>query len=301
MKKNLFLILASLLLVPGILYAETVASKKKNVIYETPTYKTISQLYWALSKFDPEVDEHIDNFLLINECDLYKDYSQNEFEWNGIKEGTREFLKANKKNFPTHFEFVQPLRFAEYDLETQEFDVWEPYKVDGIRRFEVLSQDMYDDVCEQGWNRHMEGYPKGLFVELNRPFTADKVSIPPDIAEAYIQKQHEDNRKANVFARTKKDLYKSRDAYLVMKLRIFSYKEEIRTREHVLAKVLAVLEGYEIYGDRERLMLLFSEDFKRKKQRSKMEIEMKRRYQERLKKQLEEEKKAAETEEVSAQ
>ncbi len=273
----------------------------KHVIYEIPTLKTLSQLYWALHKLEANNDEHVDNFLMINECDLYSDYAQNEFEWNGIRESARTFLLENRKEFPTHFELLQPLRMAEYEIENGKFDVWKPYKIDAIRRFEVLAEDLFQDVCGKPYGRRIGGYPKGLFVELNRPFTLDKIPVAPEIAEQYIRKHLEKNEKTGINIRSKDELYDTRDAYLVMKMRIFSFQEDVQKHEHELAKVLAVLESFEIYGDRKREMLLFSENFKRKKDRSKMEIEMKKRYQERLKRQMEAKKKAAMQDSSSAE
>ena len=268
------------------------AQGKKHTIYEVPTMKTLSRLYWALLKLDPENDEHIDNFLLINECGLYQEYAQNEFEWNGIRESAREFVMSERVNFPTHFEFLQPLRFAEYNLEDNSFNVWEPYKIDAVRRFEVLAEDIFSDICKRRYGIEIEGYPRGLYVELNRPFTIDNIKVQPEIAQIYIENNQSKIRQMAVPPKNKKELYETREAYLAMKIRIFSYQEEIQVAEYGLSKVLGVLEGYEIYGDIDRELLLFTEDFRRKKQRSQMEVEMKKRYQERLRKQMEEKRKA---------
>ncbi len=277
------------MLVSGV-YAQ---EKKKNIIYETPTLKTLSQLYWALQKLDLEDNDHVDNFLMINDCGLYRDYANNEFEWGGIRESAKELLSTSRTSFPTHFELLQPLRFAEYEMDNKSFDVWQPYKIDAVRRFEVLSEDILDDICDRRYSHTIKGYPKGLFIELNRPFSIDKISVEPEMAEEYIRNQNKEAEKSGRRFKDREDLYKSREAYLVMKLRIFSYQGETKTREHDLVKVLAVLEGYEIYGDKDRELLLLSENFKRKKTRSKMEIELKKRYQERLKKQMEDKRAAA--------
>ena len=95
------------------------------------------------------------------------------------------------------------------------------------------------------------------------------------------------------FTPDKEKLYETRDAYLVMKLKIFSYIEDRQGSKFNLARVMASLDGYEIYGDLNREMLLYSENFKRKKKRSGAEIEMKKRYQQRLKEQYEERRRAA--------
>lgn len=267
---------------------------KKNIIYERPVMKTLSQLYWALGKFEPEDDSAVDNFLRINECDLYKDYSQNEFEWTGVREAAREFVVSSKGEFPLHFEFVQPIQFAEYDLEKKEFDVWKPNKIDAVRRFEVLAEDIFEEICGVPYGgKGIENYPRGMLVEINRPFTLDKIAVDPAMARAFVEKKAEEVNEQGLVTRNKQELYESRDAVLVMKIRVFSYKEDIRFREYQLARVLGVLEGYEIYGDSDREMLMISENFRRKKQRSAMEVEMKKRYQQRLKQQMEAKRKAA--------
>ncbi len=286
-----------MLAVTGDVVAQEIVQTKKNVIYERPNIRTLSQLYWRMLKHDPADDQAVDNFMMINECDLYRDYYQNEFEWLGIRDAARSFLLENRKEFPIHFEFVQPLRFAEYDLDTQEFEVWDPYKIDSVRRFEVLAEDLYKDVCDKKAKVKIDGYPKGMLVELNRPFTLDKISVAPEKARDYIENKLEVAKSHGLSTNTKKALYESRAAYLVMRFRVFSYKEEERVRNFgEMAKVLAVLESYQIYGDQDHNMLLFGEDFTRKKERSAMEIELKRKYQERLKQKMQEKKNAEKTE-----
>ena len=271
------------------------ADTKKNVIYERPNIRTLSQLYWRMLKLDPADDEAVDNFMMINECDLYRDYYQNEFEWLGICDAARTFLLENRKDFPIHFEFVQPLRFAEYDLETSEFDVWEPYKINSVRRFEVLAEDLFKDVCDKKSKVIIPNYPKGLLVELNRPFTLDSISVDPEKAREYIEERIEAAKVTSSNVNSKKDLYETRSAYLVMRFRVFSYKEEERVRNFgQMAKVLAVLESYSIYGDRDHQNVLFAEDFTRKKERSALEVELKRKYQERLKQKMQEKQNASE-------
>ena len=268
---------------------EQLEEEESSVIYEMPTLKSLSQLYWALNKFDPSDDKAVDNYLMINECDLYTDYAQNEFEWTGIREAGRVFLMDNRQDFPLHFEYIQPIQFAEYDLDTGLFDIWEPNKIHGIRRFEVMAEDVYEDVCGMSYGWDLHGYPKGLHVELNRPFTLDQVAVKPEAAKEFIELKQEIMNRIGYKIYKKEDLYEARDAYLVMKIRMFSYKAEEKLREVKLARVLGVLEGYEIYGDLGRNLLMYSENYRRKKKRSDMENEMKKRYQERLKKKKEEE------------
>ncbi|MCB9983970.1 MAG: DUF4852 domain-containing protein [Rhodospirillales bacterium] len=296
---KVFIVLGMLVLTAAISmtgHAQIEQNESDTVIYEKPTIRNLSQLYWRLLKFKPDdsgkiPDIYIDNFLFINECDLYQEFSTNEFEWLSMRESTRAFLKENKDSFPERFEYMQPLRLANYDLESKTFEIWNPYKISGVRRFEVLAEDFFENVCHQLARFSIQGYPKGLLVEINRPFTLEYIEVPPEIAEIYIENKKTSH---NVSTRKKSEIFDSRDAYLVMKIKFFSYKGEV-AREGTadnLANVIGIMEGYEIYGDRKKELLLFSQNFNRRKDRSKIDVELKKRYQERLKKQMKEKKKA---------
>ncbi len=252
-------------------------------VYNPANLKNFAELYWAISKFSVDDDEAVDNYLLINECDLYRDYFQNEFEWGNIRERARDELTKKKDTFNTRFEYIQPLKFANYNMDTKQFYIWEPYKIFGARSFEILAEDLYDTVCGITYRESIARYQKGLYVELNRPFTVDKIPVRPEMAESYIRMHNERMRDAGLRAKDREALYSSRDAYLVMKIRVFAYKDDVQTKENKLAKVLAVLESYQIYGDRDRTMLLFERDYNRKNLETTSEVDMKLQFRDQLK------------------
>lgn len=263
---------------------------KRSHIYQLPTVAKLSQLYWALGKFEIDDDDAVDNFMRINECDIYKDYHHNEFEWDKIRDSGRKFLVENEKHFPTRFEFLQPLRLSDYDMKTKSFNIWDKYVIDGVRSFEVLSKDMEDSICGSG-GREIADYPRGLSVELSRPFSLSSIAVPQDLAQKYILEKAEIFKNLKDEQKTQKMLYQQRDAYLVMQVRIFNYKETFPTRDaYTLAKVLAVLESYDVYADRDRKTLLYSENVSQQRRSSGMEKELKAKYQERLKRKMEQER-----------
>ncbi len=259
--------------------------KERKYRYEKATIKNLSQLYWALDKLDINKIENIDYFMLINECDIYKDYNQHEFEWREIRKSGKKYIEDNKKSFPLRFELIQELRLKEYDLQNAQFEIEDGYKINRTRRFEVQALDIADDVvC--GHIGNIPGYPRGLIVEFSRPFEMTHLPIPPEVAEKYIDQKMiafralpEQQQNANFLSST-------RDIYLVMKVKIFSYQGDSRAREGMdLANVLGVLEGYEVYADQDRKFLLHSETYIRARKKSKLEEELIRQYQESKKKQ----------------
>lgn len=279
-------------LVFGILFLSTAGlwaqeSSGQNAKYEVPTLSNLSKLYWAISKLDLNNKTHLDNYMLINECELYRDFFHNELEWDGIRNIARKTLQDSRTKFPVNLEYAQLVRLAEYNPQTEFFDILDADKIMGGRSFEVLAKDIDENVCgkRRGW---IEGYPKGLYVELNRPVILDKIPVPKAKAEEFIEKKLKIFNKLPVMQQNKKTLYNMRDAYVSMKIKVLAYDRDVRIKsggaEVVLAKVYATLDGYSIYGDKDKRTLLFTEDFRSKKARPPADVERRKRYQERLKK-----------------
>jgi hypothetical protein len=242
----------------------TDTSEAPRYVYEKPTPDKLALLYWALSKLDIENKDHINNFMLITECDIYQQYSSNEFEWNKIIAAAQAHIEDSKKSFPLRFEFMQPLKLGEYDVNRQRFEILDPYKINSLRKFEVLSSEAREDICGVSAGNTISNYPKGLVAELSRPVTLTHIPVEIKAANKYIQQRIIPNNKNT--ALTEEAKYYKRDAYLVMKIKVFAYKGEyFSANTGTLAEVLAVLEGYEVYADQEKKELLYSKYFRKKR------------------------------------
>lgn len=262
----------ALLLVPSVSMAENeklmqMLNSRPLALYDykQATVKNFSQLYWALSRLDINDDHLIDNYMLINECDIYKNYFQNEFEWNSIRQYARAHIEQNKEKFPLRFEFIQPLRLGPYDFEKQGFKVAEGYEIDGIRRFEIQALNYNEEVC--GYDGEIDGYPKGVFVELSRPVFFEIVPMTPEKANEYIDEKTIEFKKLATKQQRDSKVYNFRDIFLVLKVKFFATSGDYFSKQNAkpFAKVMGVLESIEIYDDLERKKLLFSESYQRNK------------------------------------
>jgi len=258
--------------------------------YEKLTFPKVSQLYWALNKFGLRDDAAIDSYMMINECDIYQNYARNEFEWKNIRESGRQYIKNNIKDFPTRFEIIQPLNFAEYDFEQQVFDVWQPYKIDNIRLLEVVVPGVDEKICGTVSARDLPSYPKKFVTELARPISVVSVKVPQNKAKYFIEQSNkrisarDQNNNAAAFDSEKR--YQARQAFLVLKVKYFALSDEDAKKSSASAsdpiKILAVLEELEIFGDKNRKFLLYKEQF-RKQSGQNIAVEMlKKRVEARL-------------------
>lgn len=264
-----FLLLAAVFFAISVLpygaYAQIASEnyEAKRFEYHDPNMKNISKLYWTMGRMDINNNEHIDNFIRINECDIFRDYFKNEFEWQDVREATRVFLQRYAREFPLRFKFIQPLRLGEYNIEEESFDVLEDYRIDGTRRFELVSSDRHDDIC--GLDHSIPGYPRELVIEFSRPFEMRSLPLARQKAEQYIEQKLKPFKNIREHLHTLSNVHHFRDAYLLLKVKVFSDNGLVRSPTYgFVPGFLGVLEKIEVYADEELTDLLHERTFRQK-------------------------------------
>lgn len=236
-------------------------TREKVYIYEEVNMYTLAKLYWAIGFLDPENNTHIDNYMKINECDLYNQYSSAEFEWNQIRAATKKQIIKSKDDFSTRFQFVQPLKLFEYDTKRKAFLVDPDYQYKSVRRFEVLASDAYTPFCSGTQNVVHEGYTVGIMLEMSRPFSLEYVSIEPAVAESYVAAITKKFRQYKPEHQTREKYQDLRVAYILFKAKIFAHGNVVSGTVERLTQMLGALEGYEIYADSDLKTLLYSKNY----------------------------------------
>ena len=249
-------------------------------IYETPTVKALSYLFWAVGLYNLEDDEAVDEFMRINECDIYKNFYSDEIEWQAIREATRSFLGENKADFPTRFEFVMPLKLGDYDEKRKAFEIQDEYKIRSLRRFELYATDYKKPPCIKDHDIR-KGYPRSIILEFSRPFMLTHVPLEQQDALSYIKRKLT-ILKTNYNDRyqTKDRMYLLRDAYLVIKVKIFTYGKMLgaNLRKVQTVQMMGVLEGYEIYEDIGKKNAFFAQNYVTSRSKGKLDQRLKAQY-----------------------
>ncbi len=244
-------------------FVEGIPQSQRRYIYEKPTYKALANLYWALGYTDLENDTHIDNYLKLTECKIFRRYNASEFEWQEIRAATRKFISANRSDFPMRFELVQTVKLEDYDMKRRAFKITARTQIQSIRRFEMLTTDDLKFARCYHKGKEMEGFPVGVILELSRPFNLTYVPVPQDVAESYIQMKNAEFQKLSVRSQTKQLLYDMRTAYIVIYAKIFAFRKLERSmfQGYKVLQTMAVMEGFEVYGDYGRKLLFYSKSF----------------------------------------
>lgn len=226
-----------------------------------------SRLYWSLGKFELDDASAVDYFIRINDCNLYKRYFYDEFEWKRIQEATKNYIKTNLTNFPTRFEIVRPIEFDRYNVADEYFELNEEYIADEVKRIDFFSRDIrYDDSDCADYNMY-EVYPVDIMLELTRPFTLKYVPVERDLARLYldeIERRFEDSNFTY-----KKQHYK-RSAYMKLKVEISQYKgTKIAPLSEGGSKAIVFgrINGVEVYADSTLEKPLYYENMVQKRKR----------------------------------
>lgn len=232
------------------------------------TFRNLSKLYWAIGKLSLNDNQAIDNYMRINECAIYLDYYQNEFEWRRIREAARQAIKLQieQDEFPEHFEVIREIQLGKYNMEDEYFELKPGSKMNSITRIDVITNTI-GPIC--GRRGEIENYPLNIILTLTPPMELTKLPVPPELARLYLDKILREYE--GLPDRLKKQYKDARRAYVRLKVKIMQFRETQRvgpvTSDAGLmrAVVLGHLQGFEVYADRELTMPLYTKkvEFKR--------------------------------------
>lgn len=228
--------------------------------YVDPSYSNLAHLYWALGILDVNRNALIDNFITITECKMFQSYFNNDLEWREIRETTRNYLRDNYKTFPTSFKIMIPLYLGRYNYEDEYFEVdQEASAIASARNIETI---YYMKAVTCGLGGEIEGYPRNLILNLNRPFSLPRLPVERELARLFLDETN--SRRANRIvdpSRPIKAADNQRFAYLELMFRVHSYKDTIKTAGGTLkAIVFAQIDHIRVYADFDKEKLLYEKD-----------------------------------------
>ncbi len=225
--------------------------------YFTPSVQNLSKLYWNKNTLDLNNDIAVDNFLKINECNLYTDFYNDDFEWTRIRDAARKMLSTSKSSFPDKFKFLLPVELGRYDLEKKGFPLENDTAFIDLRRVEMGGGDNSEDIC--GSKYTIDFYPRNIVLALSSPFSFDFLPVDEHIAQAFlIRRKYDDFKVDNALRLQGFD----RIAYARLRVHLTSYQGQARGKENtMLAVMFGKIEGIDFFEDPYETKLLKSIDF----------------------------------------
>lgn len=206
--------------------------------YLKPTVPNLSHLYWKLGAYKEITKDSIDNYLLINECDIYKKYFHNDFQWKQISEITSKNLLATKDSFSSKFKFMFPVDFGRYDDERKGFPLINSTALYKFHRMEVFANKMNEKIC--GYDRAITAYPRNIMLALTKPLNLDFIPVDYDRAQLFLKRYKER------IGRTSKR--QDRRAFIRLRINFFRHLGVTRGLDNQpIAIVYGDLEGIDFF------------------------------------------------------
>lgn len=223
--------------------------------YVVPTFKNLSKLYWVLAMFDLGDNRAVDSYLMINQCDMYKKYFNNDFELEGLREATRQSIQKGMAGFPTKFEIMMPVGLDRYNIGTEKFMLDPRSQFISVRRLEVAVNSDYSEVCGL---QDMPKYPRNFILSFNRPLTVTEIPVDPEVAQAYIEQQDKESS-THPYRWELSKFY--RVAYLRFTVTMNRFKGYAKPDSNTPARaeIFGTIDGFEMYGDRDKTLLMFNQ------------------------------------------
>lgn len=252
--------------------AEGSSSDSDVFIYEKPTRQTMSRIYWRMGLMDKKNNSVLDEYLLINECDLYKEYISNDVDWANVRDSGRNFLEKNAKNFNTRIRLSSDILLGEYDPDNQIFHVANEYKIKRTRKLASGISDAGIDVCGRSAIK-VKQHTVDFIIELTRPFEFTSFQLSPREANRFISIRVEEWTRsleeqmgagAARYLSDKSYMMKSRKAYLDISVQIVAGRGYTYISETNYAILIGVVESVNLYADLERRWPLYSKTYIRK-------------------------------------
>lgn len=243
----------------------TVIEKPKEDEYVFGSVENFSKLYWKLGALSTKNKAAVDNFLRINECEIYKSFYHDDFQWSDIRDAATKMIKTEKDNFPNKFYFMIPVDLGRYDMKRGGFPLVSDTGVKNLRRIEIGGNDISSKVCDEPGR--IEFYPKNIRMVLNKPLTFNFFKLDEHVAQAFIVRQ-----KYSKHMLSKKDQKFGYDrlAFLQVKVTISHFQgleKAIGASDEMLAIVYGQIDSIDVYEDRNRTTLLKTIKFQNGKHR----------------------------------
>lgn len=227
-------------------------TKADRVKYVDITRATLAQMYWAMGAYDTSNDTDVDNFLLLNRCDLYQDFYRDDFKWHKVRVQAKASLEKNVKNFPTRMKMIQPIWLKRYSFQQEAFPLSNPFSTS---RFELEALDHESWECKKfAPSKYVWKYPSRAEITFSTPLEAAQVNVTPEVAKLY-------NR---LYSDMK--LHQERPAYIVIYFKVYE-ADPVPSKRGFTSKtgrISAVVEKIEFYGDYDLRLHLSTLDFRRR-------------------------------------
>lgn len=155
--------------------------------YYPSDHASLSKLLWKFGYYNQDSDDAIDAFFQLSECDLYKTYYKNDFEWKNIRESFAREMQYFAKEIPNTYYINAFIPLGRYNFEKSAFEIDDEYKLNNAGTIKVPFYTKPPQECG-GTNIKADLYPHIIKFFADNKFALSHIPVPPNEAEGLIKR-----------------------------------------------------------------------------------------------------------------
>lgn len=210
-----------------------------SAVYKRASLQNLSQSFIKLTGVDLNDDRLIDDFAIINHCDIYRKYYGDEFSWRQAREAFRRVIQRELESYPENVYLLGSLTLGRYDFDRKAFMLEDQNKFErtGVFRFFDRTFNCQGSVVAQ--------LPLTYHFRLTNPITLDRIEVSEDKAFTITRIMEQENNR-------------DRKVYVSFFIRINDFTTQGGTgNTSVRATTRATLMSMRVYLDRQRKIQIF--------------------------------------------
>jgi hypothetical protein len=219
--------------------------------YVPSNLENLMKVYTNLGVLDTAKPEHLDQYLAVTECSLYKQFRTNEFEWAKIRIATQDSLKKHKDSFSRRFEFVQPVMLKEYDFTRGGFLLDEKFIIPNVSKIQITNNTFSYNNCVSLKDYDSSIMPINAALSIDRPFSLMLIPSNQQVAQQYV----------DYLTENQIDTREGRPAYLKFRVKLDRLLEKTGEKDSSLAIFYGQIESITVYGDRDQMIKLYEQNY----------------------------------------
>ena len=208
-------------------------------VYKRASLQSLSQSFIKLTGVDLNDDALIDDFAIINHCDIYRQHYTNEFAWRQARDAFRRVMQRELESYPENIYLLGSLKLGRYDFESKAFMLDDSSKLEraGIFRFSDRTFSCQGAIVQQ--------IPLNYTFRLTNPVTLDRLEMSEE-------------RAASIRSIMDQLGNRDRKVYVTFFLRINDFSTQNTSGSvSVRATTRATLMSLRVYLDRSRTQMIY--------------------------------------------
>lgn len=161
--------------------------------YIKPSFDNLLKTLVRFSALDLRIDPLLDEYAMVTDCGLYKNFYSDDFKWNQVRAAIRDSVRLNIATFPMSYQYDTNLQLGRYDFQQSLYKFTDKSTVDNVNAFMIYSIE--EPNCG---GRPIKYLPSTFHAVLDVPVTIPGLPLAESDGRALLHEMEKDGNKDHI-------------------------------------------------------------------------------------------------------